>query len=159
MLQKRWPVENFRAIAAELSKRGIQFVIVGGPEDRGVASTVVSAGRGLSLAGELSLLESAAVIDHAKVLLSNDSGLLHMAVGLNTPALGLFGPSDSNKWGPRQSGGGSLQSEVDCSPCSKYGMIPDCSHALYCMGKIEPDRVMSELMALWAKSNNSAGDF
>ncbi len=147
--QKGWPVEKFCAVATQLAKEGFPLVVVGGPDDRDFSNQVARAGDGLSLAGELSLLESAAIVSQASVLLSNDSGLLHMAVGLNTSVLGLFGPSSAKKWGAPATVGRTLQGNESCSPCSTFGNIPQCHNYVSCMKSISPDEVLAELRLLW----------
>ena len=87
---KRWPY--YAELAAELDRPA---VIVGGADDRPVAEPIVAAapGRAVSAAGELSLRASAALIQRAAVLVTNDSAPLHLATAVGTPVVALFGPT------------------------------------------------------------------
>src|SRR5439155_1468079 len=68
---------------------------VGGPEDRGLARHLVAAGGGAaaSAAGEFSLQETGALLQRARVVVSGDTGIMHMATGVGTPVVALFGPT------------------------------------------------------------------
>ena len=99
--ERRWGAEKFRAVAAALSERGIASVIVGGKGDVGDGAAIAEGGKILNLAGRTSLIETAAVLEKCAVLVSGDSGILHVAVGLGRPTVSLFGPGIAAKWAPR----------------------------------------------------------
>ncbi|HET9651814.1 MAG TPA: glycosyltransferase family 9 protein, partial [Usitatibacter sp.] len=96
---KRWP--GYGALAAGLDA---PMVVVGGPEDAPLAEVVAAAapGRAASAAGALPLRVSAALIERAAVLVTNDSAPLHLATAVGTPVVALFGPTvPSFGFGPR----------------------------------------------------------
>jgi heptosyltransferase II len=117
---KRWPY--YGELAARLDR---PVVIVGGPDDAGLADEIVasSPGKAVSGAGELSLRESAAVISRATVLVTNDSAPLHLATAVGTPIVALFGPTVPEfGFGPRNRGDVTLgHGDLACRPCSRHG--------------------------------------
>ena len=147
--QKEWGIDNFREVASVLAAAGVAVVVVGGPDTRDAGERIAEGGLALNLAGKGSLLESAALIGEARVLLSGDSGLLHVAAGLGTPTVSLFGPSDPAKWGPKGEKHQVFNSELPCAPCSRFGTIAPCTTELRCMGATV-SQVAAAVMRLWA---------
>ena len=90
--EKRWGIERFRHVAKRLSEDGYKVVVVGGEEDRADGDKIVG-DAGLNLAGMTTLSETAAVIARSTLVISGDSGVLHIAAGLNISTVSLFGPS------------------------------------------------------------------
>jgi heptosyltransferase II len=117
---KRWPY--YPALAAALEG---PIVVVGGAEDAALAREVVAAapGRVWSVAGELSLRGSAAVIRRARALVTNDSAPLHLATAVGTPAVAIFGPTVPEQgFGPRAAHSLALgHPGLRCRPCSAHG--------------------------------------
>jgi lipopolysaccharide heptosyltransferase II len=117
---KRWP---YYAELAEAVDR--PTVIVGGKDDVPLADAIVAAvpGRVVSAAGALGLRASAALIQRAAVLVTNDSAPLHLATAVGTPIVALFGPTVPGfGFGPRRRGDVALGREgLACRPCSKHG--------------------------------------
>jgi ADP-heptose:LPS heptosyltransferase len=103
---------------------------------------------GLNLAGRTSLAESAAIIDRSALLLSGDSGVLHIAVGLGKPTVSLFGPGRSEKWAPRGDRHIVINRHLPCSPCTTYGTTPPCPHNAQCMRDITVEEVANSVMML-----------
>ncbi|WP_224962338.1 glycosyltransferase family 9 protein [Geomonas subterranea] len=131
--RKEWGGARFRQVAASVALAGHAVVVVGGNDDDDVADAIARATGAVNLAGRTSLVETAAVIGAAKVLLTGDSGLLHIAAGLGTPALSLFGPSDPAKWAPKGDGHRFFASSLPCAPCAAWGTIPPCDHQGSCI--------------------------
>ena len=107
MKAKRWPVERFAAVGAELADRyDAQILVLGGPDDEGRAAAIARSIPGaLSVAGRARLGETAALLRRCRLLISGDTGPLHMAVALGIPSVGLFGPTNPGKYGPWSSSG------------------------------------------------------
>jgi len=126
-LERRWPPERFGEVARRaVDELGIGVVIIGKADERPVAETVKkAAGKGASVsvvnsAGELSLRGLAALLEGASVMVSNDSGPLHMASHVGTPVIGLYGPETPVLWGPvglEEAACRVLYRSLDCSPC------------------------------------------
>jgi ADP-heptose:LPS heptosyltransferase len=102
MRVKRWPVERFAAVGRELVARyDAQILVFGGPDDGPRAAAISRAiPRAISVAGRTRLGETAALLRRCRLLVSGDTGPLHMAVALGVPAIGLFGPTNPGKYGP-----------------------------------------------------------
>ncbi|MDD2541688.1 MAG: glycosyltransferase family 9 protein [Desulfuromonadaceae bacterium] len=146
--EKRWGADNFRQVAKMLSVFGIKIVVVGGKEDRQQGEVIAGGGLGLNLAGLTSLPETAAVIQKSALLLSGDSGVLHIAVGLDVPTVSLFGPGRAKKWAPRGERHIVINKELPCSPCTVFGTTPPCSNKTRCMSDITVDEVVNAVTML-----------
>lgn len=140
---KRWPVEYW----AELIKddKNLKFAILGGPEDKFLEQLVKAApDRVINLAGKLSLEESAAVITRARALISNDTGLMHVAEQIGKPCLALMGPAPFGY--PSRPKTQIFQLDLKCRPCSKHGQGPCVNPEFHkCMRGISPAVVSRSL--------------
>lgn len=148
IVERRWGVERFSQVAAFLVSFGIGVVVVGGGEDRQQGEVIAAAGNCLNLAGRTSLAETAAVIANSALLLSGDSGLLHIAVGLDVPTVSLFGPGRARKWAPRGAKHVVINRELHCSPCTTFGTTPPCPYGARCMQEITVEEVCNSIMML-----------
>jgi lipopolysaccharide heptosyltransferase I len=99
---KRWPPERFGALAAEMRARiGIRSLVLWGPGEEDVASLVVGASRGAAeLAPRTSLVDLFAIARGARLMVSGDTGPLHIAAAVGTPVVALFGPTFAERNGP-----------------------------------------------------------
>jgi ADP-heptose:LPS heptosyltransferase len=98
---RRWP--HFAAVARSLAGRGHEVVVTGSAGERELALAVArEAGLPTSavLAGETGLGELAALVAHARLLVSGDTGIAHLATAYRTPSVVLFGPVPPRRWGP-----------------------------------------------------------
>lgn len=142
--EKRWGPERFSLVTKQLAGDGIRVVLVGGRDERSVGDVIAEAG-GLSLAGLTSLAETAAIIDKSSLLVSGDSGVLHIAAGLGKPTVSIFGPSSVKKWAPRGEKHLVISKNLNCSPCTKFGYTPKCSIKAKCMADITVDEVVAAI--------------
>lgn len=146
---KRWPPRHFGALAREIiaADPRAQIALLGSPKDRPTCDDVLAhageaAGRIRNLAGETKLDEAVALIARASAVVSNDSGLLHIASGLNRPVVALYGPTDPDHAPPFSDIARSISLRLDCSPC-RQRECPLGHHN--CMEKMEPVLVWKEL--------------
>jgi heptosyltransferase-2 len=120
---KMWPGERFSLLAKELVRFfGVRLVILGSIKEKGVGDGIVDkVGKdgAVNLSGATSLLEAAAWIKQAALVISNDSGLMHMAAALSKPQLAIFGPTDRITTGPRNCKAVIIYHETVCAPCLK----------------------------------------
>jgi heptosyltransferase-2 len=144
---KRWPVENFIAAAREIQKRThCTWLILGGKSDLALATEIQSAiGNRQSaihnLAGQTSLRELCALLKLCRVLLTNDTGPMHVAAALDTPVVVPFGSTSPELTGPGLPGDPRhrlLQSDAPCSPC----FLRECPIDFRCMKSIAVERVV-----------------
>jgi len=122
---KRWPAEHFAGLAQLIlaRHRDAQIVLLGSPKDREVckqlADAVGPAGDGavFNLAGQTSLAEAVALIARAAAVVSNDSGLMHIASAQDRPVVVMYGPTDFRQTPPSSPVAAMLSLELDCAPC------------------------------------------
>jgi ADP-heptose:LPS heptosyltransferase len=100
---RRWPADRFAAVARHLAAAGVDVRITGGPGEVALARSVAAAaglGEDAVLAGRTTSLELAAVIAGARVVVSGDTGVAHLASAYRRPSVVLFGPVSPAFWGP-----------------------------------------------------------
>jgi ADP-heptose:LPS heptosyltransferase len=147
---KRWPVEHFKNLIRNSPEQ--RFVLLGGPEDVFIAEIAgVAPDRTLNLAGKASLLVSSAVVNKAALLISNDTGLLHVGEQLGVPTIALMGPAPFGF--PSRPLTKIMEIDLYCRPCSKHGQGP-CVNKVYhkCMIEISPEQVRTELLKKLGRS-------
>ncbi len=148
---KRWPVAHWSALIERLRAAGFRSVVVGGPEDRGLAQQLVAGGAAARAAGEFSLQETGALLARAAVAVSGDTGVMHMATGVGTPVIALFGPTvEQFGFFPYRAPGAVLQRELPCRPCSATGTATCPLGHHRCLGDITPDDVAAAVASLVA---------
>jgi len=122
---RRWPVERYAALARALAADGIAVWVLGSPDDRPLATDIAKGGGAAvrDLTGE-DLRDAILALKAADVAVANDSGLLHVAAALETPAVGIFGPSSPYLTGPLNP----LAAAIEPSPavCATCG-AKDCT--------------------------------
>lgn len=142
---RRWPVENYAALATSLRKRNWEIVLIGGPDD----SWVKTHFQDLDVTdciGKLSLPEVISVCDSCDAVISHDTGPLHLA-GLSRACLiGIFGPTNPSHFLPRRNGVLGLWGGHDfaCRPCYDGQSFAPCKLA-GCMREVTPDMVIAKL--------------
>lgn len=153
---KRWPVERFAAVAQELAQeQRAAVVLLGGTEDAALARALRQRLRVpvLDSTGRLPLQHTAALLQQCRLLLSNDSGLMHLAAALQVPVVAIFGPT-VQEFGfyPFQARARVLSAALPCRPCSTKGSIrcPRGHHR--CMRQVTVAEVAAAARALWAGS-------
>ncbi|HEX8602931.1 MAG TPA: lipopolysaccharide heptosyltransferase II [Pseudoduganella sp.] len=123
---KRWPPGHFAALAQAIVAQVplAQVALLGSPKDRAVCDEIVSALAGTpaapavaNVAGQTSLAEAVALIGHSAAVVSNDSGLLHVASSLDRPVVAIYGPTDPDHAPPFSTVAAALSLRLDCSPC------------------------------------------
>lgn len=118
---KRWPWERFAALATGLRRRipRVQPLIVAGPKEVWTAVRVHEASGKIHpvLGPDLDLALLAGVLSHLDLLVTNDSGPMHLAAALGVPCVALFGPTDPRRTAPAGAGHRVLSTARWCSPC------------------------------------------
>lgn len=118
---KCWPEENFVELLKKL--KGIaQIIFVGIKNESPLIERIISrAGdnSGINLAGKTTLLELAGLFSISKLIISNDTGAMHLASILGVPVIAIFGPTDPLRTGPLGEGAIIVHEKTDCSPCNK----------------------------------------
>ena len=154
---KRWPVASFADAANELYRRlDCEFLIFGGPGDVALAEQLrvrlaapLAHGHVTSLAGKTKLGELMSALKHCRVLITNDTGPMHVAAALGTPVVVPFGSTSPELTGPGLPGDAKhrlLSAGVPCAPC----FLRKCPIDLRCLKGISPDRVVTAVMEVMA---------
>ena len=151
---KNWGIENFAACLNQLPS-DIQILLCGGPSDReNNAAIRQSVSRPLTdITGQTSLLELAALIAKADLLLTGDTGALHMATALKVPTLSLWGPTRPEKYGPLVPGHVFLCATGECTNCNKT-KCRQKNNA--CMNSLLAQQVADKTMELLRKNKEKA---
>jgi heptosyltransferase-2 len=146
---KRWPLAHWQALAERLRAAGFRLVTLGGPEDRGAAGQLAPLAE--SAAGEFTLQETGACLARANVLVSGDTGVMHMATGVGTPVVALFGPTvEAFGFFPYRARAAVLQQDLPCRPCSATGTARCPLGHHRCLVDLLPDAVAAAVERLVA---------
>lgn len=155
---KNWTPEGFAAVADGLTAEGVPCVFTGAAADHDGLDAIVRAMRTppRRLDGRSSLKTLAAVYRRARVVLSTDTGPMHIAVAVGTPVVALFGPTSPGYTGPHGGGHAVLRAGLDCSPC--YRKV--CETRQYemhaCMRRIQPGEVIAAVRRQWETRTSTA---
>ncbi|MBK7104084.1 MAG: lipopolysaccharide heptosyltransferase II [Ignavibacteriae bacterium] len=145
---KQWPKEYFKELLKLMNDDDIEIYLIGGKEDKILCNEIVEINKMKihNLAGELSLLDSAALIINLNLLLSNDSAPMHIANAVKTDVIAIFGPT-VKEFGfyPYRGNDKILEIDLDCRPCGKHGGSKCPLGHFKCMLDLKPDYVYQEI--------------
>ena len=120
---KQWPLENFARVAHALAQKGASVVFTGGPVDerpvRELWQGIQTPPQVLNLAGQTNLQVLAGLFSFADLVLTPDTGPMHLAAAVQAPLIALFGPTAPGRTGPYGNGHIILRKPLACSPCFK----------------------------------------
>ncbi|MBC8257844.1 MAG: glycosyltransferase family 9 protein [SAR324 cluster bacterium] len=147
---KCWPLDYFEILISNVLEQGLSIVLVGGPDESETSQLEENfAGKIINAAAKFSPLESAELLRHARIVVTNDSAVSHLAEAMRTPAVVLFGATVKEfGYAPFLEGSKMLETKerLRCRPCSKDGRghcrNPD---VLRCLKAISPERVFTTL--------------
>lgn len=148
---KRWLPERFVEVAERIGRElGAGIAIIGGPQDTAVAAQIASSMRTshLNFAGRTTIRQLMALLARCRLLITNDSGPMHMAAALGTPLVALFGPTDHLTTSPVTDRCTILRHPVACAPCLKR----HCPTDHRCMTAIGVDEVLAAARGLWMEN-------
>jgi len=148
--ERRWPGEKFAALAEALVKEyGHLVILIGSPDEAAEnealrrqvnpqhRESVHNAAGRLSFGGTLALIES------ARLLVTNDSGPLHFAAALGTPTVSLWGPSAAQAYAPRGAKHRVVSEPIYCSPCLHMADEPPCGGDNQCLKRLKVSKVLA----------------
>ncbi|WP_456402170.1 glycosyltransferase family 9 protein [Persephonella sp.] len=143
---KRWTVEGFIKVIEKLLLEKNPVVIVGSNEEKDTSKQIIEGlnvkGEVYDLTGKTSLRELFSVIKNSKLLISNDSAPVHIAVAFNTPVVDIYGPTVTDfGFYPYRNGVVIEAEDVTCRPCGLHGHKKCPTGTFECMKKISPDMV------------------
>jgi len=116
---KRWPIEHWRELCKLLVRHyQAKVLILGGAEEQKIGNEIEEKiEKIINLTGKTALMETAGIIQKCKFFVSNDSGLMHLSVAVETPVFGIFGPTSPVKNRPWTKKGWVIQLGLGCQPC------------------------------------------
>jgi heptosyltransferase-2 len=144
---KRWPEAHFAALARSLETRGYQTWLVGSAKDQAIGEAIVSKSGGAcrNLCGQTSLDEAVDLLASSTAVVTNDSGLMHVAAALDKPMVALYGSSSPGFTPPLSDKARILSLNLACSPCFQR----ECPLGhLDCLRKLAPEAAMEALATM-----------
>ena len=140
--ERRWGGDNFGRTAVTLRQKGYNVVILGSFCDAQDAKAIKKyVHDSIDLTGKTSLRDVAGILKQCRLLITADSGIMHLAYAIGTPTVSLFGSGIEKKWAPRGEKHIILNERLDCSPCTKFGYTPSCQRQVECLHAITVEKV------------------
>ena len=141
---KRWPARHFASLARRFAAKGYAVWLFGSENDRGIGEEIARLAEGatVNLCGKTDLAGAIDLLSLAKVVVSNDSGLMHVAAGVGRPVVALYGSSSPEHTPPLSLKAHVVRTGIECSPC--YARECPLGH-FKCMNDLLPERVMQEI--------------
>lgn len=141
---KRWPEAHFAALARMLKTRGCVVWLVGSPKDHAVAETIARDAEGacINLCGKTDIAEATDLLAAARLTITNDSGLMHIAAAVGRPVIALYGSSSPQFTPPLSTDARIITLAVDCSPC--FERVCPLGH-FKCLNDLSPEQVFAAI--------------
>jgi ADP-heptose:LPS heptosyltransferase len=147
--ERRWGMDKFADVANHFAHKNYRIVLLGSAAEKNVLCRLAKEIKGaVDLSGKTPLPETAAVLKASRLLLTPDSGLLHVARAVGTPTVSLFGAGIEKKWAPRGKRHVVLNKHLPCSPCTKFGYTPKCPIGVQCLVQIGEREVIEAMESL-----------
>lgn len=144
---KMWPAAHWHALAGDVrGMSGLPVLFTGSEADAALINQIIDGRDGLyNMAGGLGLVESSALLARCALMVTVDSGPMHIAAAFNRPIVAIFGPTSPHKTGPVSRGPiDILQAKHNCIPCFSRA----CKRKHECMEDVAPDEVGRRVMAM-----------
>jgi len=147
---KQWPLEHFQKLIQEFLNTGKKVILFGSPGERPMLENLAQSitPPPILFAGDGSFTQSCALIQKCQYMITNDSGLMHVANALSVPLLAIFGPTDYRRTAPLAKTSKILRLGLPCSPCFKLEgdeNVNNCPIQIECLRKIEPAQVLEAI--------------
>jgi heptosyltransferase I len=145
---KEWPEERWLQLIDVLSEAGYEIFLTGAKADSGravgIRERIGKNGRIHVVAGTLNLRQTAELLRSSRLVISVNTGIMHMASALGCNLVALHGPTSVKRWGPLNPNSISLQGDIDCSPCLNLGFEYACNNNS-CMERIPISAVVDAI--------------
>lgn len=154
-MQRMWAREKWIALAKTLTaQHAWRIAVSGGPEDAPAAEALVEDLRtqgidAVVLAGKYDLAQMLNLLQHARLLVTVNTGIMHLGAATGTPLVALHGATSIRRWGPLGSRTVPVASGESCRPCISLGFESHCTHPV-CMEHITVDDVLAAIEKLFA---------
>jgi ADP-heptose:LPS heptosyltransferase len=159
---KQWEPDRFADVARRLiAASNATIVLTGSTGDRPLVDVVTRALPGdhvIDAAGDLDLLTVAAVLERVDLLITGDTGPMHLAVAVGTPVVAVFGPSEPARYAPRGPHDRVVRVDLPCSPCNRIRLPPArcVGHTPDCLAFVSADSVFTAAMSVLEATRSSA---
>jgi ADP-heptose:LPS heptosyltransferase len=151
-LERRWPGNRFAQLVKTLAGDDESiFCFIGNEEESEYVEDVISqtscAGRCMNISGKLTIPELAALLQRSELLISNDSGPLHLAAALGIPTVALYGPESPGFYGTVNAVSTIIYKNISCSPCMNIYSAKQfrCPFNARCMTEISVEEVLESV--------------
>ena len=142
---KRWPARYFAELAVKIAAQGRAVWLFGSDKDREIGEEIARSSAAVNLCGKTDLASAIDLLSLAEVVVSNDSGLMHVAAAVGRPVVALYGSSSPEHTPPLSKISRVVRTGIECSPC--YARECPLGH-FKCMIDLEPERVVWEIGAI-----------
>lgn len=141
---KRWPPTHFAELASQLKERGYTVWLMGSTADQPAGDQIVDLSRGsaVNLCGRTSLDEAIVLLSAARLVVTNDSGLMHVAAALDRPTVAIYGSSSPEFTPPLSNMAQIAKLDMPCSPC--FARSCPLKH-FDCMNRLTPAHIMERI--------------
>lgn len=150
-VRRQWPVERFAELAKRIDRRyGLTSVICGGPGEEGLAEQLLELNDGtplINLVGKTDLVELAGIIKKSKILISNETGAVHLAAAVHTPSVCILGGGHFGRFVPYsvQSSIAAVYRTMDCFGCDWECYDTDENECTPCIKRVDVDQAMEKV--------------
>ena len=158
--KKEWPESSWIKLANRLIREDFKIILTGGKQDSELANVFVKKTNGIegldciSLAGKLSLEETAALIKEVGTIISVNTGIMHLAATVDASIIALHGPTSPSRWGPVSEKSVVLKPKIECDSLLSLGFEKhNCVIENGCISTIEVDDVYKALKNLTSIDN------
>jgi heptosyltransferase-2 len=155
---KRWPARNFATVADRLAeKHRAKIIVIAGEDESAIGNSVAKAIKAgcVDLSGRTTVGDLASIFKRSSLLISNDSGPVHVACAMGTPVVAIFGRSDRGlspgRWGPSGRDDIVLHKDVGCTICLAHR----CRRGFRCLEAITSDEVLDAADRILARRHST----
>jgi len=148
---KRWNRRKYSLVFDTLMKKGYKVIINGAPSELNLISSITSRmiHKPIVSAGKTgSIRDVAGIIKKADLSITNDGGLMHVSVAVDTPVVAIFGPTDPCRARPRNKHDVVVRKDLSCSPCYNLRKKKKCKNNYRCFSDISVDDVLEKAMRI-----------
>jgi heptosyltransferase-3 len=141
---KQLPLKIWKEIIEYCLDKNYKIYLTGGKSDYEIIKEFLSNNNisAENIAGKLSLKETASIISKAKLVISIDTGIMHLASALNTNLIAIHGPTSPDRWGPLSTNSYTVYINYECSPCISLGFESSCKNN-QCMKLIQLSNIVN----------------
>ena len=160
-IERRWDKQNFIVLIDKINEiyPEKKIVLIGGKNEVDYVNTLCNDlkhnNKVINLSGKTNLDELFGIIKYSELLITNDTGPMHIAFALNTKTLALFGPCSPNQYGHNQNTF-IVYKNLYCSPCVHEFDLPPCKGNNQCMKQIKPDEVLNLIIKIYSNNFDSS---